>query len=91
MRFAYAACLLIFVFFLLSLPKYAFNNFDASLDPVCEKVKSQIGEQPVYIKAFHNWFVIYKCDLNATIEADSKWTLDLYQGQLYITNLSQKV
>jgi hypothetical protein len=59
---------------------------DAQMAPACKQIKSQIDFEPVYVKAFQDLYVIYKCDLNATIQNESKWTLDFDKGQLYPTN-----
>jgi hypothetical protein len=86
LKFLYLFCIIILIFWIYNLPKYSFNQFDLMIGPICEEVKNKIDFEPVFVKAFHDWFVIYKCDLNATTELDSKWILNLDQGQLYLTN-----
>jgi hypothetical protein len=86
LKFLYAFCLILLVFWGLSLQKYAWNQMDAQMAPACKQIKSQIDFEPVYVKAFQDLYVIYKCDLNATIQNESKWTLDFDKGQLYPTN-----
>lgn len=86
LKFAYVGCLVFLLFFILNLPKYAFNQMDNTIGPVCTKIKDNIDSEPVYVNAFHSWYVIYRCDLNATTKEDSKWTLDFEEGNLYLTN-----
>jgi hypothetical protein len=86
LKFLYAFCLILLIFWGLSLQKYAWNQMDSQLAPVCKQIKSQIDFESVYVKAFQDLFIMYKCDLNATTQNDSKWTLDLEKGQLYLTN-----
>jgi hypothetical protein len=87
-KFAYIGCLAFLIFFILSLPQYTFNQIDAQMGPVCRDLGMAIDSEPVYVNAFHNWYVTYRCDLNATTMEDSKWTLDFDQGQLYLTNMT---
>ncbi|MEM5778161.1 MAG: hypothetical protein QXD43_00170 [Candidatus Aenigmatarchaeota archaeon] len=86
LKYSFIICLAFFIYFSLNLPKYSFNQLDVVMDTVCKQAKEQIDDEPVYVNAFHNWYTIYKCNLNATIQEESKWTLDLYQGKLYPTN-----
>lgn len=86
LKIMYVLSLLVLIFFVLSLQKYSFNDLDSQMTPLCEQIKPQLGSKPVFIKAFHNWYTIYKCDLNATSEIESTWTLDLNKGDLYLTN-----
>lgn len=86
LKYAFVACIIVFIIFSFNLPKYAFNQYNEVITPACSQIKSAIDYGPVYVNAFQNWFVIYKCDLNATIQNESKWTLDFDKGQLYLTN-----
>jgi hypothetical protein len=86
LKYAFIICLVAFIFFTFSLPKYAFSQYSDAINPACKQIKSAIDFEPVYVNAFHNWFVIYKCNLNATIQNESKWTIDFENGQLYLTN-----
>jgi len=86
LKFVYAFCLLFLVLWALNLPKYSWNQMDSQLAPACKQIKSTIDFQPVYVKAFQDLYVMYRCDLNATTQNSSKWTLDFDQGQLYLTN-----
>jgi hypothetical protein len=86
LKFAYIICLVMLAFFVLSLPKYSFNQYNTVVEPACKQINSAIDSQPVFVNAFHGWFVTYKCDLNTTIINESKWTLDFEQGRLYLTN-----
>jgi 4-amino-4-deoxy-L-arabinose transferase-like glycosyltransferase len=70
----------------MTLPKYSFNQYSETITPACKEIKTAIDSEPVYVNAFHNWFIIYKCNLNATIQNESKWTIDFENGQLYLTN-----
>jgi hypothetical protein len=70
------------------MPKYSFNEYESSIAPFCTDIKEFVGNDTVYVDAFHNWYTIYKCNLNATSQVESKWTLDLYNNQLYLTNNS---
>jgi len=79
-------CLLFLTWFSFNLSKYAFNQYSGLLGPTCNQLRTEIGNEPVYVTAFHSWFVIYRCNLNATVQADSKWTADFDKGQLYPTN-----
>lgn len=88
LKFAYIGCLIFLVAWLFVLPNYAFNQLDQTMDPICKEIKSTVGSEPVYVIAYQGIYTIYKCDLNATTEADSKWTLNLDQGQLYLTNVT---
>jgi len=89
LKLLYIFCLLILLFWSINIPKYSFNQLDIAIEPICKEVKTKIDYEPVYVNAFHNWYVIYKCDLNATIQDDSKWTLDFEKGQLYLTNITK--
>ncbi|MFH0929176.1 MAG: hypothetical protein V1818_02340 [Candidatus Aenigmatarchaeota archaeon] len=86
MKFVYIMCLVMFVFFAFSLPKYAWNDMDSQMSQVCSYTKLNIGSDPVYVIYFQKWYIIYRCDLNYTQQAESKWTFDLDQGSLYLTN-----
>lgn len=86
LKYAFVACLIMFIIFSSYLPKYAFNQYEAALQPAFKQIKSEIDNEPIYINAFHGWFVTYESGLNATTQSDSKWTLDFDQGQLYLTN-----
>jgi hypothetical protein len=86
LKYAFITCLIAFIFFAFNLPKYAFNQYSETITPACKEIKTAIDSEPVYVNAFHNWFIIYKCNLNATIQNESKWTLDFDKGQLYATN-----
>jgi hypothetical protein len=87
LKYSFIICLAFFIYFSFNLPKYAFNQYsDTIVNPACKEIKTAIDSEPVYVNAFHNWFIIYKCNLNATNQADSKWTIDFENGQLYLTN-----
>jgi hypothetical protein len=86
LKYSYIICFILFIYFALNLSRYAFNQYSDLISPACEQIKSAIDSESVYVNAFHNWFVTYKCDLNATTQTDSKWTLDFDKGQLYPTN-----
>jgi hypothetical protein len=86
LKYSFVFCLIAFVLFSSYLPKYSFNQYDATLQPVFEQIKSAIDYEPVYVNAFHLWFIVYRYDLNATTQNESKWTLDIEKGQLYLTN-----
>jgi len=87
LKYSIIVGLLFLVIWSVTLPKYSFNQYsDTVVNPACKQIKSAIDYESVYVNAFHNWFVIFKCDLNATIQNESKWTLDFDKGQLYLTN-----
>jgi hypothetical protein len=86
LKYSFIICLAFFIYFSFNLPKYAFNQYSDMVEPACKEIKTAIDSEPVYVNAFHNWFIIYKCNLNATNQADSKWTIDFENGQLYLTN-----
>jgi len=86
LKYSFIICLIAFILFSFSLPKYAFNQYDAALQPAFKQIKSTIDYEPVYVNAFHLWFIVYRYDLNATTQNESKWTLDIEKGQLYLTN-----
>ena len=87
-KYTFIICLVLLVFFLYNIPKYAFNQYLKDLQPACNQLRSEIGNEPVYIDAFHNWFVTYECNLNTTTKDLSKWTADFNSGQLYLTNMT---
>jgi len=93
LKYAYVGCLIVFVFFMLSIPKYSWNDLSAQIDAtkVCETTKNNIGKDYVYVKAFQDLFVIWKCKLTyqTTLENDSMRTLDLYTGNIYKTGVTQ--
>jgi len=88
LKYSLIVCIIFLVFWSLNLSKYSFNQYSEVITPACDQIKSAIDNEPVYVNAFHNWFVIYKCDLNATIQSESKWTLDFDSGKLYATNIT---
>jgi len=88
LKYSLVVCIIFLLIWSLNLSKYSFNQYSEIITPACNQIKSAIDYEPVYVNAFHNWFVIYKCNLNATIRNESKWTLDFDQGKLYATNIT---
>lgn len=86
LKYSFIICLVLLVYFMLSIPKYAFNQYAGIVQNACNQVRIEIGNELVYVNAFHSWFVTYICNLNTTTQADSKWTIDFENGQLYLTN-----
>lgn len=86
LKFVYIACIALLLFWLSVLPNYAWNQTDAQMDGVCATIRNNVLKEPVHVKAFQSWYTIYRCDLNATTEELSKWTVDLDQGSIYLTN-----
>lgn len=91
LKVAYSMTLLVFVFFMLNMSQYAFNQLDTAMTPICDQVNLRVVDDPIYVNAYHGWFTIYKCDFaNPVVENESKWTLDMNKVQLYRTNLTNR-
>jgi hypothetical protein len=86
LKFVYVGCLIFLIAWMFILPKYAWNQMDSQMNLVCNQIKNNVDFEPVYVNAYQGWYTVYKCNLNATSEIDSKWTLNFDQGQLYLTN-----
>lgn len=92
LKYSYILAMVIFIFFMLNIPKYAWNAMGTEIQSsgICLYVKSVIGGDTVYVKAFQDLFFIWECKLTlqSALEEQSTWTLDLYNGDLYKTNLT---
>ena len=76
----------IFIFYISSLQKYAFNQLKDQIDTVCPEIKRGVDMKPVYVDFFHHLFLAYECDLNLTDLNHSEYIVNLTSGSIYPTN-----
>lgn len=78
----------IFIFYISSLQKYAFNQLKEQIDTACPQIKQAVDMKPVYVDFFHHIFLAYECDLNLTDLNHSAFVVNLTSGYIYPTNKS---
>lgn len=83
LKFAYVGCFAVFLFFMLSLPKYSFNDMDARMPAICGEIAKVVNSSPTFVQAFHSWYVAWKCDINSVPQDEAKWVLDFDNGKIY--------
>jgi len=84
-KYVFIICFIIFIYFISTLPKYAFNDLKAAVGQACPTIKNQVNMKPVYVDAFHNSFVGYTCDLNMSSLEDSEYVVNFTSGKIYPT------
>ena len=80
--------IVIFIFYISSLQKYAFNQLKEQIDVACPQIKQAVDMKPVYVDFFHHIFLAYECDLNLTDLNHSVFVVNLTSGSIYPTNIS---
>jgi len=80
--------IVIFIFYISSLQKYAFNQLKEQIDVACPQIKQAVDMNPVYVDFFHHIFLAYECDLNLTDLNHSVFVVNLTSGSIYPTNIS---
>ena len=83
--------IVIFIFYISSLQKYAFNQLKEQIDVACPQIKQAVDMNPVYVDFFHHIFLAYECDLNLTDLNHSVFVVNLTSGSIYPTNISSQV
>lgn len=80
--------IVIFIFYISSLQKYAFNQLRDQIVTACPQIKQAVGMNLVYVDFFHLMIVAYECDLNLTDLNHSVFVVNLTSGAIYPTNKS---
>ena len=71
----YIICAVLFIVWVIYLPKYSFNGHWAGVYAVCNKFNYIAGSGFVYVKSYNSWFVTYACNFNATTEKYADWVI----------------
>lgn len=77
MLYVYGVCFIILIAWLyILIPAYVWPSvIEKQVDSLCIDLKPLVGFDPVYIKSYTDWYVIYRCDLNSTSFNNSKWAV----------------
>lgn len=82
MKYLYGLSIILMLVWLFLLPKYSYNKFVKIVDSWCTQIESRIGEDKVYLKSYHDWAMIYRCDMNTVPLNESVWVVDVYNGTI---------
>ncbi len=83
LKILYLLCLLILIFFSINLVGRAFNPVETAMQNICPLVTDVVDSKPTYVIAESYYYVIYRCDLNATTIDKSKFVFDYIKGSVY--------
>jgi hypothetical protein len=86
LKYLFILTIVIFIFYIFSLQKYAFNDIKEKVDSVCPEIKKAVDMKPVYVDFFHHIFLAYECDLNLTDLNHSELIINLTSGNIYPNN-----